>query len=290
MNLTRESLGFILAIDGCARNCAHCPAYSLGIKPVMATMIDLRERLRRVRRQMPSTDFANFRTIHCWRISDPADYRYSEDGVTYDIVSVAEAWKIHLGQPLYVVTNGTIGSRARRETLEDLANHPELVSQVKLTITPFDQKFHLARYVENMAFDVATLWPLGLLPGCRFEANSAQRKFRINVKATAEQHGEVLEVLRQILTEAGLSKNEVRSLLTENDERLKIKPVYDLRISQQQPFPEGAISIGDIKTRLKVQPVRDQLQLGFRPDGRGFAVDLAGFREIELGSTFDSWF
>ncbi|EDK72812.1 hypothetical protein TM7_0021 [candidate division TM7 genomosp. GTL1] len=291
--LSPDALGFVLAIDGCARGCHHCPAYGLGMRPTVAPIEDLRTRLKRIKAAMPTVDFANdFRTVHAWRISDLGDYRYTEGGVTYDVVSVAEAWYANLGQPLYVVTNGTIGSKARRESLQLLSEQPDLVSQVKLTITPFDPKFTRTRYVENMAFDVATLWPLGELPGRRKEGSSDQRRFRINVKSSADQRDEVEEVLWDILSTAGLPNGEIEKLMTNKDPRLQIKPVYDLRVTAEQPLPIGALQLGNSPTdRLKPETVRNQNQLGFRPDGSAFEVDLWAFRETDIPEqSFDDWF
>lgn len=297
--LTSEDLGFVMAIDGCARGCGHCPAYGLGMRPTVAKISELRERLSRIRAAMPNVNFATeFRTIHSWRISDLADYYSTEDGVSHDMVSVAEVWTACLGQPLYVVTNGTIGSKRRRESLQLLAQHPELVSQVKLTITPFDPKFRLGRYVENMAFDVATLWQLGELSSQRYESlGKGQRRLRINVKAASQQHDEVVEMLNSILHEAGLSSDLIRRLLKNEDPRLQIKPVYDLRVSEQQPIPDGALTLGgSVADRLKHEMVRQRMQLGIRTDGRAFAVDLHNFSEHDLldendqPCMFSGWF
>ena len=293
MKLPMDALGFVLAIDGCARGCQHCPAFGLGMRPTSAPIEDLRSRLRRIKAAMPTVDFANeFRTVHAWRISDLADYRYTTDGVTYDVASVAEAWCANLGQPLYVVTNGTIGSKARQASIKTLSEYPELVSQVKLTVTPFDPKFKLSRYVENMAYDVATLWPLGDLPGHRKEGAADQRRFRINVKATPDQQEEVVATLRNILATAGMSKSEIDMLVTNSDPRLQIKPVYDLRVTDDQPLPIGALQLGaSTSDRLKPEKVRNRNQLGFRPNGDAFEVDLWSFQEANPpNQSFGDWF
>jgi len=296
--LNQRDLGFVMAIDGCSRGCGHCPAYKLGLKPVITPMAALRDRLGRIRKAMPDVDFATeFRTVHSWRISDLLDYFSEEDGVTHDVVSVAEAWHDILGQPLYVVTNGTMGHRPRVAALQGLAERPELVSQVKLTITPFDPKYWGRHYVKNMAADVATVWSLGELPSRRFESDASQRRVRINVKATAEQHDEVVAKLREILGQAGLDTSLIDRLVANEDPRLQIKPVYDLRQTELQPLPAGAVSLGVSPIdRLKPEMVRERVQLGFRPNGDAFAVDLHAFNEHNLfddtgkARTFDNWF
>ena len=297
--LRRDDLGFVMAIDGCSRGCGHCPAYQLGLKPVITPMAVLRDRLGRIREGMPGVDFATgFRTVHSWRISDLLDYFSDENGVVYDVTSVAEAWYAILGQPLYVVTNGTMGHKPRVAALGGLVEHPELVSQVKLTITPFDPKYWGRNYVRNMAADVAALWPLGELPSTRFESlGKGQVRMRINVKATAQQHDEVVAKLREILSQAGLSAPLVDRLVANEDPRLQIKPVYDLRQVESQPLPAGAVSLGiSPADRLKPELVRERVQLGFRADGGAFAVDLHAFNEHDLYDdagqrrAFDTWF
>ena len=296
--LQRQDLGFVMAIDGCARGCAHCPAYKLGMKPTITPMFVLRDRLNRIRKAMPDVDFdTEFRTVHSWRISDLLNYFSEEDGVVHDVVSVAEAWHGILGQPLYVVTNGTMGHPPRKAALRRLAEHPEFVSQVKLTITPFDPKYRGRSYVRNMAADVAALWSLGELPSRRFESDKSQRRLRINVKATTEQRGEVVAKLREILDCAGLDVVLIDRLVANEDPRLQIKPVYDLRQTQWQPLPAGAVSLGlNPVDRLKPEMVRERVQLGFRPDGSAFAVDLHAFNEHDLFDdvgnrrTFGTWF
>ncbi|EDK72593.1 hypothetical protein TM7_0264 [candidate division TM7 genomosp. GTL1] len=146
--LSPDALGFFLEIDGCARGCHHCPAYGLGMRPTVAPIEDLPTRVKRIMAAMPTGDFTNdFRTVHTWRISDLGDYLYTEGSVTYDVVSVAQSWYANLGQPLYVLTNGTIGSMDRLESLHLLSEQPDLFSHVMLTITPFDPKFTHTLYL-----------------------------------------------------------------------------------------------------------------------------------------------
>ncbi|EDK72594.1 hypothetical protein TM7_0265 [candidate division TM7 genomosp. GTL1] len=80
--------------------------------------------------------------------------------------------------------------------------------------------------------------------------------------------------------------------MTNKDPRLQIKPVYDLRVTAEQPLPIGALQLGNSPTdRLKPETVRNQNQLGFRPDGSAFEVDLWAFRETDIPEqSFDDWF
>lgn len=65
MALTQESLGFMLAIDKCGRNCRHCPAHGLKQKTETAPFDDLRARLKVARSALSGTDVIQRRTISC---------------------------------------------------------------------------------------------------------------------------------------------------------------------------------------------------------------------------------
>lgn len=107
------------------------------------------------------------------------------------------------------------------------------------------------------------------------------------------QYNEVVEILNAILTKVGLSASLIDRLIANEDPRLQIKPVYDLRQTDQQPFPVGALSLGmSPADRLKPEMIRERVQLGFRPNGSAFAVDLHAFNEYNIGDhyTFDTWF
>src|SRR5688572_15869423 len=122
MALNQESLGFMLAIDNCGRNCQHCPAYGLKQKMETAPFGDLRSRLELARAALDSTDIIKNRTIHAWRIGDLLDYKDISSGTMRTVADLAEAWNASLGQPLYTVTNGTMGSAWRQEALRDLVS------------------------------------------------------------------------------------------------------------------------------------------------------------------------
>jgi len=278
-----ESVGFVLAVDGCGRGCSHCPAFGIKQRPTTAPLDSLRGRLDLIRPALPGVDFTRFRTIHAWRIGDMLDYRDQQSDITHDAVSVAEAWLTRLGQPLYVVTNGSIGSAWRREVVHRMAQNPHLFSQVKLTITLHDPRSEKpASYVRNMAHDVAALWPVSLLPANRVEASVSQTWFRINVKANQHDRPRIRELLREIFAEAGLSAAEANALLAGEDPRLAYKDVYDLRAEAGLPKPKGSKDLGAPGLRYHHQDVRDQFQLGFHADGTAFLVDMAAFGQHDL--------
>lgn len=70
MALSQESLGFMLAIDKCGRNCQHCPAYGLRQKTETAPFDDLRTRLKIARSALSANGVIENRTIHAWRIGE----------------------------------------------------------------------------------------------------------------------------------------------------------------------------------------------------------------------------
>ena len=294
MALSQESLGFMLAIDKCGRNCQHCPAYGLRQKTETAPLDDLQTRLKVARAALSGTGVIQNRTIHAWRIGDLLDYRDGSTGSSRTVADVADAWRSSLGQPLYTVTNGTMGTKWRQEALQNLASEPDLNSQVKLTVTPFDPKFPHRNYVSNMAHDVATLWPLTKLPSLRPES-AGQSRFRINVKTSEAYRPQTEATLRQILSLSEVDI-DIDSALANETELVQIKPVYDLRVNEMQPLAPGAVALSStIESRLKPEHVRSQNQLGFRPNGEAFEVDLWAFSETDLThdgvpQTFDDWF
>lgn len=283
MTQNPEPLGFILAIDNCGRGCTHCPAHGLRKKMETAPLVELKQRLSLAKQALRGTDVLARRTIHSWRIGDMTDYRDRDPatGQEYTVVDVADAWLTELGQPHYTVTNGTMGVEWRQNALQQLAENPELSSQVKLTITPFDPKFHRASYVTNLAHDVATLWPLTELESQRPES-VGQLRFRVNAKATPDTTDQLLDTLHGIVRESGVPVN-FDDVVKGTSEHIKIKPVYDLRATAEQVPVFGAISLGNtIKDRVKPEEVRDRYQLGVRTNGRAFEVDLYNFSEADL--------
>lgn len=278
-------LGFVLAIDHCARGCQHCPALGDRTPVQRAKLSDLARTVASVaeaRRRLKVTDQ---RVVHCWRISDPLDYVVRlPGGRVATCAEVAGLWRTYLGQGLYVVTNGSEGSPTARRALTQLAAAPELVSQIKLTITPADRAFGTPRYIADLAHDVATLTALWRLPSSRAE-DSTGRRFRINVKATPDRMAEVHALVMQVLTRAGLSPGQAHAC-GENPDLVRFKPIYDLGTAAGAPSPVvGAIDVrgGDGHRFKPTGETRRRMQYGIRPGGRLFVVDMYAFLEHDLG-------
>lgn len=279
-------LGFVLAIDHCARGCAHCPAFGDRTPVQRASLAELTRTVETVAAARRHLGLGTpDRVVHCWRISDPLDYLSRQrNGTVATCADVAALWRAHLGQGLYVVTNGSEGPATRR-ALTQLAAAPDLVSQVKLTITHADRSFGASRYVTALAHDVAALAPLWQLSSTRAEDPSGLR-FRINAKATQARMGEVRAAVLDVLVRAGLTPGEARDCC-DDPQRVQFKPIYDLGNATGTPSPlAGAIDIRDAcGQRFKpTGDTRGRLQYGIRPNGRVFVVDMYAFTEHDLGS------
>lgn len=285
--LVAAELGFVLAIDGCARVCAHCPAFG-STGPVRRAALDtLTGRLasvaaERARCGLPA---APGRTVHCWRISDPLDYtsRTARPGVA-TIADVAVLWREHLHQGLYVVTNGSEGRCRARQALTAFAAAPTLVSQVKITITPADRAWGTAPYVDELADDVRIVLPLWEMPADRAEADPEDARLRLNVKTTAHDWAQARAMAAAILRAAGLGSRATTDTL-DDPRRVAFKPIYDLGTASGTPSPvTGAIRVTDASgARHKPTPqTRPRIQYGIRPDGRLFTVDMYAFTETDL--------
>ncbi|WP_204009148.1 hypothetical protein [Virgisporangium aurantiacum] len=300
------NLGFVLAIDHCARGCLHCPAFGDRTPVQRAPLADLARRVASVaaaRRSLtphdaPTVDhpidrpvgtrvgrLIDRRVVHCWRISDPLDYatRLPSGGVA-TCVDVARLWREHLGQGLYVVTNGSEGAPAAGRALADLVAAPDLVSQMKLTVTHADRSWDSPRYVADMARDVAVLAPLWDLRATRAEDENG-RRFRINVKTTAARRAEVRTLVVAVLVRAGLSRSAAQAACDDGS-MVRFKPIYDLGNATGAPSPvDGAVNIGTGGQRYKpTTTTRKRIQYGIRPDGRLFVVDMFAFTEHDLGT------
>lgn len=198
-------------------------------------------------------------------------------------MDLAGLWRTHLGQGLYVVTNGSEGSPTARRTLTDLVASPELVSQVKLTITHADRSWDSPRYIGDLAHDVATLAPLWRLSSTRVEDRDA-RRFRINVKTTAARKLEVRALVMAVLVRAGLSRSEAGTACDDHG-RVRFKPIYDLGNATARPSPVvGALDvrIADGRRYKPTVETRRRRQFGIRPDRRLFVVDMYAFTEHDL--------
>ncbi|HEX8763333.1 MAG TPA: hypothetical protein VF733_06290 [Candidatus Saccharimonadales bacterium] len=132
------------------------------------------------------------------------------------------------------------------------------------------------------------------LPSLRPESEG-QSRFRINVKTSEVYRQQTEAVLRQILSMSEVDIDLAKAIANET-EVVQIKPIYDLRIHEMQSLAPGAIALSDsIEGRLKPERIRSQNQLGFRPNGEAFEVDLWAFSETDLKhngmpQTFDDWF
>src|SRR5262245_4470583 len=91
-----RALGFVLAIDNCRRGCLHCPAHGSSRAPQHMSLENLEDALRwwrDLRTQAGAETVC--RTIHCWRVSDPLDYRAPRISARSDgtCIEVAELWR-----------------------------------------------------------------------------------------------------------------------------------------------------------------------------------------------------
>ncbi|GAA1657571.1 hypothetical protein [Actinoplanes couchii] len=278
-------LGFLLAIDHCARGCAHCPAFGDRTPVQRAPLPDLARTVKALaaaRRTIRTTDR---RVVHCWRISDPLDYVVRlADGRIGTCADVAELWRTHLGQGLYVVTNGSEASPIARRALAQLVDDSGLTSQLKLTITHADRHFGTPRYTPQLAADVAILEPLWKRDSTRIEDVNG-RRFRINVKTTASRKAEMRAVLHEVLIGAGLSRAQAVSYC-DDPTRVRFKPIYDLGDAAGASSPvAGALDVrrADGRRHKPTGGTRRQMQFGIRPDRRLFVVDMYAFTEHDLG-------
>ncbi len=274
------NLGFVLAVDNCARGCLHCPAFG-AIAPVQrAPLGQLADRLAQVANARARLGLGRpQRVIHSWRISDPLDYTVrTPAGTIASVADLGALWREHLGQGLYVVTNGSEGRPQAVEALRRIASEPQLVSQVKLTITPADTAWGTTRYETDLAADLSILAPLWNLPAQRAEDPHGLR-LRVNVKTAPSHENQAREVVARILAAAG-----VNPAVAGDPRRVAFKPVYDLgnALGVSSPVP-GAVTIAAGGQRCKPTPeTRAQIQYGIRPDGRLFAVDMYAFTERDL--------
>ncbi|MEV6928726.1 hypothetical protein AB0M46_30130 [Dactylosporangium sp. NPDC051485] len=286
-----SNLGFVLAIDHCARGCAHCPAFGDRAPVQRAPYPDLAARVAGVaatRRRLglrPGVGAAG-RVVHCWRISDPLDYvTRLPGGDVATCADVAALWRAQLGQGLYVVTNGSEASPMARRALTAFGDAPDLVSQVKLTITHADRSWDSPRYIPDLAWDVAALSRLWGLPSTRAE-DPGGRRFRINVKTTPDRLVDIRALVVAVLVRAGLSRATAETACDDHS-MVRFKPIYDLGNATGAPSPvAGAVDLSTVGGgRYKPTPeTRRGLQYGIRPDGRLFVVDMYAFTEHDLGT------
>ncbi|MFD9859834.1 hypothetical protein [Streptomyces alboflavus] len=276
-----EGLGFLHANDHCRRNCTHCPAFG-DTTPVQMTPFATLTRLAHdVGEAFRDRGITARRSIVSWRISDPLDYHVRDGRTTRTTFDVARIWREHLGQGLYLVTNGSEGKRFARTALRDVAAAPEVVSQVKLTVTPCDQGWGSERYLHSIAEDIATLAPLWDLGSTRMEDPSGLR-FRINLKSTRDRREEALEFMAQALELAGLRPGAAEKAMAD-PRRISAKDIYDLGSYVGDSPVVNAISIkGDNGKRFKsTADTRTHHQYGIYPDGGVRVIDMYEFKVYE---------
>jgi hypothetical protein len=278
-----SNLGFILANDHCRRNCLHCPAYgdkspiqNMPFKSLSLLVNEIAEAYREQDR-IPS------RTIASWRISDPLDYHVADGGAHRSTYDVAKLWKERLGQGLYLVTNGSEGRAMARRALERLASEPILISQAKLTITPFDAYWGTKKYFDDICWDVKTLSCLWGLQSQRMEDPHGSR-FRINAKTTDDKTEEVRQFIRSVLYKIGFSEQETSALLND-PKKIAFKPIYDLGTYSGDDTP--IINAKKIKNLQEerhkpTEDARTRYQFAIFPDGSMGIVDMYAFQVYKV--------
>ncbi|GAA2531869.1 hypothetical protein [Pilimelia columellifera] len=273
-----DGLGFIHANDHCRRNCLHCPAFGDQSPVIMTPFATLTKVVSDVGDAYRERGRSPRRSIASWRISDPLDYLVRSGSGIRDTYDVGVLWRRYLDQGIYLVTNGSEGKRQAREALRRLAGDPEVASQIKLTITPCDQGWGTDRYLDNIAQDIAILAPLWDLGSTRME-DPQGRRFRINLKSTAERRDESLEFLEHALVVAGVARAKVESLM-EDSTHVAVKDIYDLGSYAGDSPVKQAINIkGDSGRRFKpTAEARTQYQYGIYPDGTIQMIDMYEFQ------------
>jgi hypothetical protein len=272
-----DRLGLVLVVDNCRRGCLHCPAYGT-VAPVaymdprvMGPLLRELESLFRAS-GLPQPR----RTIHCWRVSDPLDYFYRAGPRLYDMVYVAELWTRYLGQGLYMVTNGSEGKARARQTLRDFVQHPEFISQAKLTITPCDVDWGTERYRRDLLYDIETMAPLWYRRANRIE-DSRNSLFRINVKSTAPLREKAREFVYGLLQTLSLDADA----LIGDPSRICFKAIYDLGTATgaDSPVVDAVSILNGRGERYKAVEGRRQDQTGIRPNLTTFQLDMYSFAE-----------
>ena len=275
-----DQLGLVLVVDNCRRGCLHCPAY--GTVDPMAYMDPrvLQPLLREIEMLFRDSGLTQpRRTIHCWRVSDPLDYFYRAGPRLYDMVYVAELWTRYFGQGLYMVTNGSEGKARARQTLRDFVDHPEFISQAKLTITPCDVDWGTERYRRDLLYDIETMAPLWNRRANRIE-DSRNSLFRINVKSTAPLREEAREFVYNLLRTLSLDADA----LIADPARICFKAIYDLGTATgaDSPVVDAIRILNEQGERYKAVEGRRQRQTGIRPSLTTFQLDMYSFTESPL--------
>lgn len=278
-----DNLGFILANDHCRRNCLHCPAYGDSSPVLFMPFHRLAQLLDEIRQAYDALGITPLRSIASWRISDPLDYFVREGPQKRTIYDVAHLWKTSLRQGLYIVTNGSEGKSFAQHALRQFIDEPDLVSQIKLTITSCDQDYGTDKFLADLSEDVSILSPLWKLPSLRIESPQDTR-FRINVKTTDETCDEMRSFLLKLFQSIGYSLEASQSLL-HDPAKVAIKRIYDLTPEQNSPVIGAQSIINENKERYKAAPEREnRFHHGLNLDGSIYArspfqygIDPSGF-------------
>ncbi|MDE1870020.1 MAG: hypothetical protein KGH71_03485 [Candidatus Micrarchaeota archaeon] len=277
-----DKLGFILTGDHCNRNCLHCPAY--GDKEPMQNIpfSKLEEIVKEIAEAYEKAGKEPNRTIASWRINDPLDY-YSLEQTKKTTYDVAKLWRTHFKQGLYIVTNGAEGRRTAIETLINLVKEPDLVSQIKLTITPCDIAWGTEKYLKDILKDIEIMSKLWNFNSERKE-DLGGLKFRINVKTTKETEQIAKNFIKKILSEIGYGEMEIIELVR-NKNKISFKPIYDLGAYKKDKSPlKEALSIRDIANK-RFKPTEEQrsrYQYAIFPNGLLKLVDMYAFSVLPV--------
>lgn len=258
-------LGWVLAVDNCSRGCRYCPASAMRALAQRTPLYQLARTLSDL-----ATYYARLETppprwaVPCWRLGDPLDYLVrTRSGRVATCTEVAQLWRYHLHQGLYLMTNGSEGRPRARHALHQLATCPELVSQVKLTIGPADRAWDTSRYEQNLAADIAILAPLWQQPSTRTEDPDG-RRLRLNLRTTPTRRPATLEAVARILTLAGLPAATI-SRAFDDTTMLTIKPLDTTGASNLPQLSSGP-----------------RVRYGIRPDRSLFMADMRTLTEHDL--------
>ena len=193
-------LGFLLVVDHCSRNCSHCQAFGER-SPVERIPFDELENISfMIKRAAAIAQISVPIPLHCWRVSDPLDYYCKTGSGWKTCYDVAELWRRVFGQGLYVVTNGSEGTKIGREAVLGLSAQPDLLNQIKLTITPYDQEWGTPKYKADILWDLQQLHLLWQYP-CAQRPN--ELLFRVNAKCSKCSKNELRQFLLELVREVG---------------------------------------------------------------------------------------
>lgn len=271
-------LGFIHANDHCRRNCAHCPAHGDKTPQLNMPFEDLERIVADVGQALTQRGIVLSRSVVSWRISDPLDYYVRHNRMWRSTYDVAQLWHTHLRQGLYIVTNGSEGKPRARTVLHNLVREPELLSQIKLTVTPFDILWGTRQYFWNIVEDIRILAPLWEMFSERIEDPEGLR-FRINVKVTEATRKPAEQFMEDVLQELLYCAKDARDIMNDR-KKVRFKPVYNLgSYTGDSPIVDAIKLPGLHGERWKpTEQERDRYQYAVYPDFSVRIVDMYTFR------------